>query len=259
MADRRLGTRPASGDQRLVVRRGGLCGVAVGPDGRNATGLPSEAEWEYGARAGSERKYHSWGRRIPDSVAMGITRIRARTTIGADTACSDGVGKRTAHGRKFVPARMPLGLHDVHGNVWEWVQDCWNESYRGAPTDGSAWTSGNCELRVFRGGSWHNKPGALRAVIRTWFAFGSRGFRWPGRSPLESSPRGARGVADWPTFCSQPAISLEGRGHSTRTCGEGTAITTSSRLGGAMRVREGWGRRRVRMGKEKRAIDEARR
>ena len=51
-----------------------------------------------------------------------------------------------------------FGLHDMLGNLWEWGQDCWNESYSGAPTDGSAWTSGDCSRRVLRGGSWNNNP-----------------------------------------------------------------------------------------------------
>ena len=58
------------------------------------------------------------------------------------------------------------GLHDMHGNVWEWVQDCWNDSYMGAPTDGRAWTSGDCSLRVIRGGSWKNAPRTLRSADR---------------------------------------------------------------------------------------------
>ena len=61
------------------------------------------------------------------------------------------------------------GLHDMHGNVWEWVQDCWDDSYAGAPTDGSAWTSGDCGLRVIRGGSWSDGPRALCSSSRHWF------------------------------------------------------------------------------------------
>ena len=67
-------------------------------------------------------------------------------------------------------------MHDMHGNVWERVEDCWNESYRGAPSDGSAWMSGDCGLRVIRGGAWYNRPWALRSANR----FGS--------------PRSARGL-----------------------------------------------------------------
>jgi formylglycine-generating enzyme required for sulfatase activity len=54
----------------------------------------------------------------------------------------------------------------VHGNVLEWVEDCWNESYSGAPTDGSAWTSGDCSGRVLRGGSWYYLPAFLRSPSR---------------------------------------------------------------------------------------------
>ncbi len=69
----------------------------------------------------------------------------------------------------------------MHGNLWEWVQDCWNDSYQGAPADGSAWTSGDCERRVLRGGSWSSQPGGLRAAIRGRYTTGRRyngiGFR----------------------------------------------------------------------------------
>ena len=63
-----------------------------------------------------------------------------------------------------------FGLHDMHGNVWEWVEDCWHGSYNGAPSDGSAWTSGgNCGRRVLRGGSWIYEPGILRSANRYWY------------------------------------------------------------------------------------------
>jgi formylglycine-generating enzyme required for sulfatase activity len=69
----------------------------------------------------------------------------------------------------------------MHGNVWEWVEDCWNESYAGAPSDGTAWLSGNCGLRVLRGGSWNLNPGNLRSANRYWNATDDRnvsdGFR----------------------------------------------------------------------------------
>ncbi|KAB2875757.1 MAG: formylglycine-generating enzyme family protein, partial [Pseudorhodoplanes sp.] len=60
----------------------------------------------------------------------------------------------------------PWGLYQVHGNVWEWTADCWNGSYSGAPSDGSAWTAGDCSLRVVRGGSWVKVPGVLRSGLR---------------------------------------------------------------------------------------------
>ena len=73
------------------------------------------------------------------------------------------------------------GLHDVLGNVWEWVQDCWNGSYAGAPRGGSAWTSGECGRRVLRGGSWYVNPRNLRSADRGRYWSGNRvnliGFR----------------------------------------------------------------------------------
>jgi formylglycine-generating enzyme required for sulfatase activity len=69
----------------------------------------------------------------------------------------------------------PWGLYQVHGNVWEWTEDCWNESYNGAPADGSARTSGNCGERVLRGGCWINYPFALRSAVRFGGDSGNRG------------------------------------------------------------------------------------
>ena len=74
-----------------------------------------------------------------------------------------------------------FGLHDMHGNVYEWVADCWNDSYAGAPSDGGAWESGNCGWRVLRGGSWRDYPRNLRAANRDAYDTGGRvisnGFR----------------------------------------------------------------------------------
>ena len=68
----------------------------------------------------------------------------------------------------------------MHGNVWEWVEDCLNDSYAGAPSDGSAWRSGDC-IRVLRGGSWVSRPRDLRSADRIWlttgFRFDELGFR----------------------------------------------------------------------------------
>ncbi len=113
--------------------------------------LPSESEWEYAVRAGTATTY-SWG-----------------DEIGSNRANCDGCGSRwddesTAPVGSF-PAN-PWGLHDMHGNVWEWVQDCWNDSYNGAPADGSAWDRGNCSGKIVRGGSWYRSPQVLRASIR---------------------------------------------------------------------------------------------
>ena len=121
--------------------------------------LLSEAEWEYAARAGSTMKY-SWGNTI------GTNRANCYVEF-----CGDS-WEYTAPVGSFAP--NAFGLYDMHGNVWEWVEDCWNDTYSGAPADGSVWWSGDCAKRVLRGGSWGYNPGDLRAADRYW---GSSGFR----------------------------------------------------------------------------------
>ena len=114
--------------------------------------LLSESEWEYAARAGTQTRYH-WG----DSV-------------GRNRANCDGCGSRWDDERTAPVGSFSangFGLHDMAGNVWEWVEDCWHDSYSGAPSDGSAWTTGgNCSGRVLRGGSWDSGPGYLRSANR---------------------------------------------------------------------------------------------
>ena len=61
---------------------------------------------------------------------------------------------------------MGGGVYDMNGNVWEWVEDCWNENYKGAPTNGQAWLSGTCERRVLRGGCWYTYPHHMRSANR---------------------------------------------------------------------------------------------
>ena len=133
--------------------------------------LLSESEWEYVARAGTRTRYW-WGHEI------GRNRAKCR-----------GCGSRWDYNWQTAPvgsfSANAFGLYDVHGNVEEWVEDCWNGSYEngsyeGAPVDGSAWTDGNCDrrMRVFRGGSWNDKPRDVRAADRGRTV--SRRFRYIG-------------------------------------------------------------------------------
>lgn len=131
--------------------------------------LPTEAEWEYTARAGTQTAYW-WGDNIGKNNAV------------CDSCGSEWDGNQTAPVGSFKPNRF--GLHDTAGNVWEWVEDCWHENYHNAPTDGSAWkeaNGGDCGHRVVRGGSWDGDPLILRSADRfrsiTDVAYGILGFR----------------------------------------------------------------------------------
>jgi formylglycine-generating enzyme required for sulfatase activity len=115
--------------------------------------LMSESEYEYVARAGTTTAYW-WG----CSVGYG------RANCG--DCGSQWDRQRTSPGGSFQP--NPFGLYDMNGNVWQWMGDCWNESYRNAPTDGSPSESGNCELQVQRGGGWTNISKYSRAAQRSW-------------------------------------------------------------------------------------------
>ena len=110
--------------------------------------LPSEAEWEYAARGGTRTAFW-WG--------------RAPQPRFANCRECGGSGQAVAVGSYFA---NPFGLFDTAGNAAEWVEDCWNESYRNAPRDGSAWTSGDCRQRVLRGGSFDSPARYLRSASR---------------------------------------------------------------------------------------------
>ncbi|OON63325.1 serine/threonine protein kinase [Massilia sp. KIM] len=124
--------------------------------------LPSEAEWEYACRAGTHTAF-SFG-----------------DTISTEQANYDGTftyngGPRGEYRRGTTPAGMfppnPWGLYDMHGNVWEWVQDVVHENYEGAPLDGSAWELGGDQARrILRGGSWLYNPRYLRSALRNGFS-----------------------------------------------------------------------------------------
>ncbi|NBQ70638.1 MAG: TIR domain-containing protein, partial [Nitrosomonadaceae bacterium] len=111
--------------------------------------LPNEAEWEYASRAGT------------------ITPFYTGETINFDQANYGQIREKTLPVGSFAP--NAFGLYDMHGNVWEWTQDCWHENYRNAPDNGSAWleaNGGNCDRRVVRGGSWSGNPLNLRSALR---------------------------------------------------------------------------------------------
>lgn len=129
--------------------------------------LPSEAEWEYAARAGSQSTYY-WG----DAAATVCDHANALDIAGRmqrpnwfwSNYCLDGYA-HTAPVGSFPPNEW--GLHDMQGNVWEWVEDCWHSDYTGAPADGSAWVrGGDCSKRVNRGGGWGNHVRTLRSAKR---------------------------------------------------------------------------------------------
>ena len=123
--------------------------------------LPSEAEWEYACRAGTTSAY-SWGDAFDARRANGGRELGRTTEVDA-----------------YRPNGW--GLHDMHGNVWEWCEDAGHPDYAGAPEDGTAWVGGGSPDRVLRGGSWANIPRDLRSATRTGYAPESRddgaGFR----------------------------------------------------------------------------------
>jgi formylglycine-generating enzyme required for sulfatase activity len=119
--------------------------------------LPSEAEWEYAARAGTTGPFHFGSTISTDQANFRGDETAGLGRIGVDRQQTVTVGS--------FPANA-FGLHDVHGNVREWVADCWNDSYAGAPANGTALTSGDCGQRVLRGGSWSLTPRNLRSANR---------------------------------------------------------------------------------------------
>ena len=135
--------------------------------------LLSESEWEYVARAGTTGAFH-----------FGATISTSRANYDGRYTYSSG-RKGGYRGRTVPVGSFPangFGLHDVHGNVREWVEDCWHADYRGAPSDMSAWTRrGDCGRRVLRGGSWNDLPRILRSALRSRNSTGDRfinlGFR----------------------------------------------------------------------------------
>jgi formylglycine-generating enzyme required for sulfatase activity len=148
--------------------------------------LLTEAEWEYAARgvtsADAPHPPYPWGDHPADlcrHANVADQSFRRYGYAGEITDCDDGHSVTAPVG--FYPANA-FGLHDMHGNVWEWVTDCWHPSYDGAPDNGSARIEGgDCEKRLIRGGSWDYPPDGLRSARRSWITidvrFHSVGFR----------------------------------------------------------------------------------
>jgi formylglycine-generating enzyme required for sulfatase activity len=122
--------------------------------------LMSETEREYATRAGTTTPFW-WG--------PAITPAQANYNSTAAGPYSGSLGEwRKAPLPVDSFAANPWGLYNVHGNVWEWTEDCANDSNTGNPTDGHARATGDCTRRVLRGGSWFNSPQMLRSAVRVW-------------------------------------------------------------------------------------------
>ena len=149
--------------------------------------LPSEAEWEYACRVGTETPFH-FGETITPDLANynGITNYDSHYTYG--NGSKGTYREKTLDVGSFPP--NAFGLYDMHGNVWEWCQDHWHGSYEEAPSDGSAWlSSGESQIRLLRGGSWNLSPTFCRSAYRSLnlsICSDSYGFRVVGFGPRTS-------------------------------------------------------------------------
>jgi formylglycine-generating enzyme required for sulfatase activity len=151
--------REAQGFVRWLNARGSGEPQLVSAAGSGPYRLLSEAEWEYAARAGSNTRF-SWGDEDPicDETA-------------ANGAVFWGCGEPTTFPvGSFRP--NSFGLFDMYGNVFEWCEDAWNPDYNGAPSDGSAWRTGDASLRAIRGGSWSQDAEQIRSAFRYKFVTG---------------------------------------------------------------------------------------
>ena len=151
---RRLKPAPLSNFRFWILR----CSAADGfPDAGDCT----KAEWEYACRAGTTTPFY-----FGDTITGDLANYAATETYAFEP--KGQYRQQTTPVGSFPP--NAFGLYDMHGNVWEWCQDSWHESYEKAPRDGSAWTSSNnnCyqDTAVLRGGSWDANPGSCRSASR---------------------------------------------------------------------------------------------
>ena len=141
--------------------------------------LPSEAEWEYACRANTTTPFH-----VGKTLTTKVANYDGNYTYGDGP---EGEYRNQTTDVDHLGLANGLGLSDMHGNVFEWCQDVYHESYEGAPSDGSAWVGDNSKYKIYRGGSWSTDPWHCRSAYRGWLNPGiedyNLGFRVCGSSP----------------------------------------------------------------------------